>query len=109
MHERYLFGLLTLLAIAFALELRRGMPRRRLVALLAGGLLALSAVVPLAGYTQAQGATDSPTLRAVEELERGFGMADASLLVAGLASTAGPRRRCRRPSARSARSGRWSR
>ncbi len=85
-HERYLFGLLTLLAIAFALELRRGMPRRRLAALLAGGLLALSAVVPLAGYTQAQGATDSPTLRAVAHVERSIGAADASLLVAVLAA-----------------------
>ena len=85
-HERYLFGLLTLLAIAFALELRRGMPRRRLAALLAGGLLALSAVVPLAGYTQAQGATDSPTLRAVAYVERSLGPADSSLLVAVLAA-----------------------
>ena len=85
-HERYLFGLLTLLAVAFALELRRGMPRRRLAALLAGGLLALSAVVPLAGYTQAQGATDSPTLRAVAYVERSLGAADASLLVAALAA-----------------------
>jgi hypothetical protein len=85
-HERYVFGLLTLLAVAFALELRRGHPRRRLAALLAGGLLALSALVPLSGYTQAQGATDSPTLRAVAHVERSLGPADASLLVAVLAA-----------------------
>ena len=85
-HERYFFVLAPLLALAFALWARRGAPHRGPVALGALALLALSARVPLAEYTVAQGKADSPTLRAVYELGESVGIADASLAVAVLAA-----------------------
>ncbi|MGE5691036.1 MAG: hypothetical protein ACM33B_10835 [Pseudomonadota bacterium] len=81
-HERYGFGLLTLLAIAFALWVSRGRRAHKAAAFPAVALLLLSVLVPLSGFTAAQGKTDSPTLRAVSVLEAHVGIANASLVVA---------------------------
>ena len=81
-HERYGFGLLSLVAIAFALWTSRGTRARKAAAFPALGMLLLSVLVPLSGYTAAQGKTDSPTLRAVSVLEAHVGIANASLVVA---------------------------
>jgi hypothetical protein len=85
-HERYFFVVAPLLALAFGLWARRGAPHRAPVALGALALLAVSARVPLSGYTVGQGKADSPTLRAVYELGEVVGIADASLVVAALAA-----------------------
>lgn len=68
--ERYFFYAVPLVALAFGLYARRGWPHRLAFALLAGTLVALSARVPLAGYSAADGKTTSPVLLAVAELER---------------------------------------
>jgi hypothetical protein len=80
--ERYLFSLLPLVPIAFGLYLKHGRPLRLPVALLSVALLALSARVPLSGYAEALGKTDSPFLFAVFRLERLVGTANGSLIVA---------------------------
>jgi hypothetical protein len=49
-------------------------------------MLALSARVPLSGYTMAQGKDDSPTLRAVLRLEQEWGVANGSLAAAVIAA-----------------------
>ena len=82
--ERYLFSLLPLVPIAFGLYLKNGRPFRLPVALFAVVLLALSARVPLSGYAEAVGKTDSPFLFAVFRLERFVGTANGSLLVAAV-------------------------
>jgi len=80
--ERYLFALLPLVPVAFGLYLKNGRPLRLPVALLAVVLLALSARVPLSGYAEALGKTDSPFLFALFRLERYVGTANGSLIVA---------------------------
>lgn len=80
--ERYLFSLLPLVPLAFGLYLKNGRPLRLPVALLSVVLLALSARVPLSGYAEALGKTDSPFLFAVFRLERYVGTANGSLIVA---------------------------
>src|SRR5439155_22201434 len=86
--ERYLFAVLPLVPVAFGLYLRRGRPARLLVALISIVLLAVSARVPLAGYSAADGKTDSPFLFALSRLERVLGTANGSLVVAALAAVA---------------------
>ncbi|HSL63183.1 MAG TPA: hypothetical protein VK874_00880 [Gaiellaceae bacterium] len=85
-HERYTMALVPLLALAFLVLARRGFPWRRALAALALAMLALSARVPLSGYTVAQGKDDSPTLRAVLRLEQELGIATGSLVVAVVAA-----------------------
>ncbi|HSC93303.1 MAG TPA: hypothetical protein VLB86_16740 [Gaiellaceae bacterium] len=85
-HERYTMALVPLLALAFLVLARRGFPWRRALAVLALAMLALSARVPLSGYTVAQGKDDSPTLRAVLRLEQELGIGTGSLVVAALAA-----------------------
>ena len=84
--ERYLFALLPLLPVAFGLYLKHDRPFRVPVALLSAALLLLSARVPLSGYAEALGKTDSPFLFAVFRLERVVGTANGSLAVAVLAA-----------------------
>ena len=60
--ERYLFALLPLVPIAFGLYVKHGRPARIPVALLSVLFFALSARVPLSGYAEALGKTDSPFL-----------------------------------------------
>ncbi len=80
--ERYLMVLLPLVFPAFWLWLRRGRPARHFVALGAVGLLALSARVPLSGYTVGDAKQDSPFLMGVFRLEKAAGVGDGSLAIA---------------------------
>jgi hypothetical protein len=80
--ERYLMVLLPLVFPAFWLWLRRGAPAKHAVALGALGLLALSARVPLSGYTVSDAKQDSPFLLGVFRLEKAVGIGDGSLFIA---------------------------
>ena len=80
--ERYLMVLLPLVFPAFLLWLRRGQPGARVVAVVALGFLALSARVPLSGYTIGDAKQDSPFLLGVFRLEKAIGIGDGSLFVA---------------------------
>ena len=80
--ERYLMVLLPLVFPAFWLWLRRGRPARHAVALAALGLLAVSARVPLSGYTVGDSKQDSPFLMGVFRLEKAVGIGDGSLFIA---------------------------
>jgi hypothetical protein len=80
--ERYLMVLLPLVFPVFWLWLRRGRPARHAVALVALGLLALSARVPLSGYTVSDAKQDSPFLMGVFRLEKAVGVGDGSLAIA---------------------------
>jgi Dolichyl-phosphate-mannose-protein mannosyltransferase len=82
--ERYLFTLLPLLVLAFGLSLRHGGRARGAIALLAVGLIGLSARVPLAGYTDTHGRQDSPFLIGVARIEEFVGTANGSLLIAAV-------------------------
>jgi hypothetical protein len=83
--ERYVFYLLPLALVAFCVQATQGWPLRRVQALLAAGMLVLSARVPLSSWT-APGADDhSPFLLAVQRLELSHGVATATGLVAALA------------------------
>jgi hypothetical protein len=84
--ERYLMVLSPLVLPAFAMWLRRGRPGARVAAVLAVGLVALAARVPLSGYTISDFKQDSPFLLAVFRLEKGIGIGTGSLVVALLAS-----------------------
>jgi hypothetical protein len=86
--ERYLFALLPLLPVAFGLYLKRGRPARPAVALLATGLLALSARLPLSGYAAGTGSTDSPLLAGVLHVEGILGVGAGAGLVAAYAALA---------------------
>jgi hypothetical protein len=86
--ERYLFALLPLVPIAFGLYLKRGAPARIPVALLAVVLFGASARVPLSGYAEAAGKTDSPFLTAVFQLGKHLGTANGSFVLALLAAVA---------------------
>jgi hypothetical protein len=84
--ERYLFALLPLVPIAFGLYLKHGRPGRIPVAVLSIFLFALSARLPLSGYTAALGKTDSQFLVAVFRLETALGTAGGSFVLALLAA-----------------------
>jgi hypothetical protein len=83
--ERYFFYVVPLVGVLFALCVSRGWPRRA-HALLAAALLLLAPAVPLSGYAAGTGLTQSPFLFAVARLQRTLGVADASLLVAVVAT-----------------------
>jgi hypothetical protein len=83
--ERYLFALVPLLATAFALYVRRGLPARIPVALASAALLVLAARVPLSSYAVSHNKDDSPTLWAVLRLESFTSIGTGSLLVALIA------------------------
>jgi len=84
--ERYLFTLVPLLATAFALYVKRGLPARIPVGLGAAGLLLLAARVPLSGYAAAHNKDDSPTLWAVLRLEALVSVGNGALAVALVAA-----------------------
>ena len=84
--ERYLFTLMPLLAAAFALYVRRGLPGRVPVALGAAALLLLAARIPLSGYVAAHNKDDSPTLWGVMQIEKLTSVGTGSLAVALLAA-----------------------
>jgi hypothetical protein len=86
--ERYFFSVLPLIAVLFALYVTRGFPHRVPHALIAGAALALSARVPLAGFSAADGKSNSPLLFAVGMLEQKVGdVGLASLVVAIVVAT----------------------
>ena len=84
--ERYLFTLVPLLAVAFCLYVKRGLPGRIPVGLLSAGLLLLAARVPLSGYAAAHNKDDSPTLWAVLRLEGLTSVGNGSLAIALVAA-----------------------
>jgi hypothetical protein len=86
--ERYLFSLLPLVPVAFGLYVKHGRPLRTPVTMFSVVLFALIARVPLSGYAEALGKTDSPFLFAVFRLERAIGTANGSLVVAVVAALA---------------------
>jgi hypothetical protein len=84
--ERYLFYLVPLLAICFALRVSRRKRRWLGEAWVAAGLAAFAAAVPLAGYVAAQ-SSPAPFEGAVRRLQISVGEAgQASLLVAAAAT-----------------------
>jgi hypothetical protein len=84
--ERYLFTLVPLLAVAFGLYVRRGLPWRVPVGLLSAALLLVAARVPLSGYAAAHNKDDSPTLWAVLRLEGLISVGNGALAVALVAA-----------------------
>jgi hypothetical protein len=80
--ERYLMVLLPLVFPAFWVWVKRGRPGARVVALVALAFVALSARVPLSGYTIGDAKQDSPFLLGVFRLEKAVGIGDGSLVVA---------------------------
>jgi len=84
--ERYLFTLVPLLAVAFGLYVKRGLPGRVPVGLLSAGLLLLAARVPLSGYAAAHNKDDSPTLWAVLRFEGLTSVGNGSLVFALVAA-----------------------
>jgi hypothetical protein len=91
--ERYFFYVLPLAFIAFGLFATRGWPHRVPHALLAAGLIAVSARIPLAGFSASDGKSNSPLLFAAGELENllgdtGLASLAIALLVALLSLTA---------------------
>ena len=81
--ERYFFYAVPLIGILFALYASRGWPHRLAHGVLAAGLVALAARVPLSGYSAADGKTGAPTLFATARLEQALGdVATASLVLA---------------------------
>ena len=83
--ERYLFYVLPLVAIAFGLYASRGWPFRLHHALLATGLVAITAVVPLAGYAAADEKAHSPLLYGVFRVEQWLGTPGNGSLAIALA------------------------
>jgi hypothetical protein len=84
--ERYVFVLVPLLATAFGLYAKRGLPRKLLVASLSTALLLLAARIPLSGYAAAHGKDDSPTLWAVLRLEGAVSTGNGALAIALVAA-----------------------
>jgi hypothetical protein len=84
--ERYLFALVPLLAVAFGLYVRRGLPGRIPVGLFSAAMLLLAARVPLSGYAAAHNKDDSPTLWAVLRLEGLISVGNGALAVALVAA-----------------------
>ncbi len=86
--ERYLVGLVPLLAVAFACWVADGRPLRHVARVTALVVIVAVAIVPLATYTEGQGRSDSPLLLAVSSLADRIGVGNASLLAAGVATLA---------------------
>jgi hypothetical protein len=84
--ERYLFTLVPLLAAAFGLYVKRGLPLRIPVGLCSAALLLLAARVPLSGYAAAHNKDDSPTLWAVLRFEALVSVGNGALAVALVAA-----------------------
>jgi hypothetical protein len=84
--ERYLFTLMPLLATAFALYVKRGLPGRVPVGLASAALLLVAARIPLSGYAAAHNKDDSPTLWAVIRLETLVSVGNGALAVALIAA-----------------------
>jgi hypothetical protein len=86
--ERYFFYVVPLVAILFGLYARRGFPLRVPHALMALALGVLALVLPLAGLAAGLGATQSPFLRGVLQLEKVVGGVDRGTLLVALVAIA---------------------
>lgn len=86
--ERYTFYLLPPLALFFGLYASRGLPLRRLHALLAAGLLLLAVSVPLSGLAEPALASHSPFLWSVMQLEVISGGVSQGSVIVLVAATA---------------------
>jgi hypothetical protein len=84
--ERYLFVLVPLLAAAFGVYVKRGLPGRIPVGLCAAALLLVAARIPLSGYAAAHNKDDSPTLWAVLRFEGLVSVGNGALAVALVAA-----------------------
>ncbi|HEY5661544.1 MAG TPA: hypothetical protein VIR59_12210 [Gaiellaceae bacterium] len=84
--ERYLFSLVPLLAVAFGLYVKRGLPMRIPVGLCSAALLLLAARIPLSGYAAAHNKDDSPTLWAVLRFEAIVSVGNGALAIALVAA-----------------------
>lgn len=82
--ERYFFYVLPFVFLAFGLFASRGWPHRVPHALLAAGLIALSARVPLSGFSASDGKSNSPLLFSVGELENLLGSTGGAALAIAL-------------------------
>ena len=87
--ERYVFYVLPLVAIGFGLYASRGWPYRLQHALLAAGLVAVAAVVPLAGFAAAEEKMHSPLLYADYRIEQWLGSPGTGSLAVALAAAVG--------------------
>ncbi|HEX7256314.1 MAG TPA: hypothetical protein VF236_10340 [Gaiellaceae bacterium] len=88
--ERYVFYVIPLAVLAFCAYAARGWPARTHLALLVSLLIAASAQVPLAGFTAAEGKSQSPFLLAAFRLEEAAGSpGSGSLLIAAAAAILG--------------------
>jgi hypothetical protein len=88
--ERYVFYVLPLAFVAFGAYASRGWPARTHLALLVSLLIAASAQVPLAGFTAAEGKSQSPFLVAAFRLEEWAGSpGSGSLVIAAVAAVFG--------------------
>ncbi|HET9324742.1 MAG TPA: hypothetical protein VFO03_12760 [Gaiellaceae bacterium] len=88
--ERYAFYLLPLAAVAFCAYAARGWPSRTHLGLITALLIAASAQVPLAGFTAAEGKSQSPFLLSAFRLEEAVGSpGNGSLLIAATAAVFG--------------------
>ncbi|HEY0417282.1 MAG TPA: hypothetical protein VGC78_12940 [Gaiellaceae bacterium] len=81
--ERYLFVLLPLVALAFALYARDSGRGRRIVIGVACVLFVAIARIPISSYDAASFKSDSQFLLGVGDLESSLGVANTALLVAG--------------------------
>jgi hypothetical protein len=85
--ERYFLYAVPLLAPFFALTVERGWPWARANALVAAGMIALAAAVPLSGYTASTFKTQSPSLFGVYRIEQLLGTASGALAVSLVAAS----------------------
>ncbi len=85
--ERYVFYFLPFVALCFALYASRGWPFRLYHALVAAGVVAVAAVVPLAGYAAADEKAHSALLYGVFRIEQWLGTPGNGSLAVALAAT----------------------
>jgi hypothetical protein len=86
--ERYVFYIVPLAALCFALYAARGWPLRIYHALIAAGVVTMASVVPLAGYTAADEKAHSALLYGVFRIEQWLGTPGNGSIAAALAGTA---------------------
>jgi len=82
--ERYLFMLLPLIAIAFGIYRKRGLPYRWPVFLMCVAVAIAAARIPIAAYATGAGRFDSETLTALDWLQGTVGVASTSFLAAAI-------------------------
>jgi hypothetical protein len=84
--ERYFMYCVPLVAVMFALGVERGWPWLRANRLIVVGLVALAALVPVSGYTEASMKSHSATLRGFSDFLNHVGTGNGALVIA-LATT----------------------